>query len=96
MQVNLIDKLVSFENDTNGDLVIKHTQVLPDDYLSALKRKVMPTKTASGEYEKLFSIPTAVIDNWYARGIDYQQLSDREIARLLRAEGLDAFIVGRI
>lgn len=93
----LIDKLVSFEDAGHGNaFAIKHTQELPEDWLSKLKRKVLPTMWASNEYEKLFSVPTAVIEEWGRNGFDFYRMSDAEVARKLRADGLDAFIVGRI
>lgn len=97
MTVNLIDKLVSFEDGGHDHaLVIKHTQDIPDDWVSALKRKVLPTKWSMGEHEKLFSIPVAVIEEWQRHGYDFYKMSDAEVARKLRADGLDAFITGRI
>jgi hypothetical protein len=93
----VIDKLVSFEDAGHGNAyAIKHFQELPDDWLSALKRKVLPTKWASGEYEKLFSIPVVVVEEMQRNGADIYTMSEQEIARYLRAHGLDAFIVGRI
>jgi len=46
----------------------------------------------SGDWEKVASVPTVVIDKWLAQGIPFYELSPHEILMRLSAENLGAFI----
>lgn len=88
------DKLVSFDNTVGGDLQITHSQELPDEWLSKLKRdKIDPDHNRAGEQEHLFSIPVSVVELWLRAGFDVHRESEHAILRRLQNEGLDAFIV---
>lgn len=95
-KVNVIDPVVKLHSMSPDELVIKSEQYLPDDYVSELKRKVQPTMWASGENEVLFRIPVEVVAEMQRQGYDFYHMSDAEVARYLRVNHLDAFIVGRI
>jgi hypothetical protein len=96
-QPNIIEKLVSFEDapgvGPNAGLIIKEEQFIPDEFMSALRREREDSiHTPAGEFHRLCSIPTAVVDKWTREGFDIHRAAPREILRRLRNEQLDGFI----
>jgi hypothetical protein len=91
--VNVIEKLVGFEQDTNGSLVMRESQFIPDEYLSALKRdKVDTLHTPMGDFYQVAEIPTKLVDLWKRQGFDVMREPIRDILARLRKHDLDVFI----
>lgn len=94
MQPQVIDKLVSFdEYHPDNELVIKHTQEIPDEHIATLKRdKIDTLHTPTGDFYRVASIPTSVVDQWLTEGFDIHKEPLRDILNRLRKHDLDAFI----
>src|SRR5262245_43883626 len=91
--LNIIEKLVGFEEDIGGGLIIRETQLLPDDYISELKqRKIDTLHTPMGDFLEVCEIPTGIADKWHRQGFDVMREPIREIIKRLQQEHLDAFI----
>lgn len=89
----LIDKLVSFEDDIGGGLVIKHDQFIPDDFVPSLRREREDSlSTPAGEFHRVASIPTALVDQWKREGFDINVEPVREILKRLHKQQFDGFI----
>lgn len=100
----VIDSLVSFAEDHSDSaagpqLVIKHTQDIPDDHIAALKREKIDTLHApAGDLMRVASIPIEVLQKWDREGFHFEQEiagGTKGVLRVLnrlRAESLDAFI----
>lgn len=92
-QPTVIEKLVSFHNDPGGDLVIKNTQDIPDEFLTALRHERMDSlHTPAGEMHRVCSIPTVVVDEWKRQGFDINVEPVTEIIKRLKKHDLDAFL----
>jgi predicted transcriptional regulator len=90
--MQLIDKLVGFGENADG-LFIKQTQYIPDDYLSDLRKEREDSlSTPAGEFHRVASIPTAIVDKWIAEGFDINVAPIAEILKRLRSEQFDGFI----
>jgi len=81
----------------NEDRVLrKHTQEIPQSFLDGLaKQRNNSTSQREGEFMRVASIPTVVVEKWMREGFDI--LSDRnitgaDIVKRLKAENLDAFL----
>jgi hypothetical protein len=86
-----IEKLVSFETAPGGDLVIKHEQYIPDEFISDLRREREDSlSTPAGEFHRVLSIPTALADEWGMEFIMNAPIG--EIKKRLQKAQLDAFI----
>jgi hypothetical protein len=87
----LLDNRVTFEEDPNDGLLIKRSQELPDEYLTALKlEKADSISTPMGEMHRFCTIPEHLVDEW---GFEYIMNADpQDILRRLRQAQLDAFI----
>lgn len=100
----VIDSLVSFAEDHSDSaagpqLVIKHEQDIPDDYISKLKRdKIDTLHTPTGDFMRVASIPIDVLQKWDREGFHFEaELASgtsglMRVLNRLRAESLDAFI----
>lgn len=87
------EKLVDFDTAVGGDLLIKHTQEIPEDYISQLKRdKINADHNRAGEFERVASIPVVIVEKWLREGFDIDKESIGAIVKRLRDEHLDAFI----
>lgn len=84
------EKLVTFEDAPEG-LVIKQTQVIPDEWLQANRlERANSISTPAGELHKVASIPEAYVDKW---GMEYVMKAPvADILKRLRKEQLDDFI----
>jgi hypothetical protein len=88
----VIDKLVGFEDNADG-LLVTHSQFIPDDFISQLKRdKIDADHRPSNEMERVASIPVVVVEELMRQGYDVFKEPVRETIKKLRAMGLDAFI----
>jgi hypothetical protein len=93
MTVKLIEKLVDFDTAPGGDLIIKQSQWVPDEFLSDLRRERDDSlSTPAGEMHRVCSIPTGVVDKWMQQGFDVHREPISEILKRLRKEQLDGFI----
>lgn len=93
MQPQVIEKLVSFHNDVGGGLVVKHEQYIPDEFVSSLRREREDSlSTPAGEFHRVASIPTGVVDKWIKEGFDINVEPIKEILKRLRKEQIDGFI----
>jgi hypothetical protein len=89
----VIDKLVSFDEDTDGSLIIKHEQYIPDDFISQLKRdKIDADHAPTGEMFKACSIPVVLVEQWKREGFDIMVEPIRDVIARLKKAQLDAFI----
>lgn len=97
-QPHVIENLVSFDEDhtdsaAGPQLIIKNEQVLPDEYISTLKREKIDTlHTPSGEFVRVATIPTSVVEAWQREGFDINNEPIRDILARLRKLDMDAFI----
>ena len=80
-------------HDHESGLVIARQQHLTQEFMDALTDERHASKTMrAGEFHKVASIPAAVFDNWFARGMDPYRMSAREIVAQLKRDHLDAFL----
>lgn len=94
-KTNVIEKLVSFEDDIGGGLLIKHEQDIPQEFLDALHvSRVESLHLPTGELHKVASIPTAFIDEWMLEGFDIfdPSVTAEDIMKRLRLKNLQKFI----
>ncbi len=90
-QPYVIEKQVSFHNDPGGDLVIKHEQFIPDEFMSDLRKEREDSlHTPAGEFHRVFRIPAALADEW---GMEFLMNAPfSEIRKRLQKAQLDGFI----
>jgi hypothetical protein len=93
-EVKLIDKTVSFDEDTTDNkLIIHHSHDLPDDYISALKRdKIDTLHTHAGDFFRIATIPTGIVEAWQREGFDIHKESASAIINKIKKHDMDAFI----
>jgi hypothetical protein len=88
-----IDKLVSFDTAPGGDLVIKHSQEIPDEFLTELRQERGDSLTTpAGTFHRVASVPIACVEWMEKQGIDLNRAPISEILRWMRKWELDAFI----
>lgn len=92
--MKLIDPTVQFlDGDSDHQLVIKHTQDIPDSFLERLRAARLETAhRPMGDFHRFASIPVAVVEKWKREGFDIMHESPKAIIRKLQAEDLSAFI----
>lgn len=87
------EKLVSLEDAPGGELLVKEQQYIPDEFLTELRHERSDSlHTPAGEFHRVCSIPTAIVDKWMREGFDIAREPVREILKRLRKEERDAFI----
>lgn len=92
--INLLGVHTNFVEDSSG-LLAKHSQEIPDWYLSDLKYiRDSSLEAKEGETMRVASIPVAVVEQWQREGFDIydKNITPREILTRLRNQDLDAFI----
>lgn len=92
----MYDEEVTFDQDrSTNDLIIKRHQYIPDDFIADLKSGKMDSKNArAGDMMQTMSVPVAVIEAIKRDfGFDMMEEPQRRSMTMLRALGLDAFIV---
>jgi hypothetical protein len=99
-QPQVIDGRVSFDEDhTDPDgtkLVIKRSQNIPDEHISALKRdKIDTDHDRIGDFVRVASIPVEIVAKWEREGFKLEEHNIHQILNRLKAEHLDAFITTR-
>lgn len=101
IQPYVIEPQISFSEDYTDSvlgtqLVIKNEHYIPDDFVSSLKREKIDTlHTPEGEFMKVCSIPTGVVEKWKTEGFDIYHETAKAIIARLNKEHLDAFITTR-
>jgi hypothetical protein len=93
--INLYDTEVSFDQDrSNNDLIIKHHQYIPDDFVSDLKSAKMDSKNArSGDMMLALSVPVSVIEDLQRLyNFDAMNAPIAEVRKMLERLHMDAFI----
>lgn len=77
----------------SGDMVRKHTQNITQAFLDDLKdSRNESTQKPMGEFHRIASIPTAVVEKWLREGFDIWQASGPEIVKRLQKEDLQMFM----
>lgn len=89
----IYDKTVNFIEDTAG-LVIQHSQEIPDDFISDLKRNKIDTMhTPAGDLYRVASVPVNLAEEWKRdEGFDVWKEPARAIIARLKKHDMDAFI----
>jgi hypothetical protein len=91
-QPKVIDKLVDFKDNADG-LLITHSQHIPDDFISQLKRdKINADHDRSSEMYRVASIPVVIVEELQRLGFDVMREPVSATLKKLRDLGLDAFI----
>jgi hypothetical protein len=100
----VIDSLVSFAEDHSDSaagpkLVIKHSQDIPDDHISQLKRdKIDTLHTPTGDFMRVASIPVEILQKWDREGFNFEEVLAsgttglQRVLNRLKADSLDVFI----
>ena len=89
--MKLIESVPNIVDDV-GDLLITHTQAIPEDYIDELKAAQDEFKWNLNGFTKVASIPAAVADKWINEGFDIYKAPAQDIIRRLQLEELDYFI----
>jgi hypothetical protein len=90
----LINPKVTLLDDPSDEMVIKKTQVIPDDFLDGLAQDRLNSTKPAGNFHKFASIPVAVVEKWQREGFDVLSgnHSAKEIMARLNSEDLGYFI----
>ena len=87
---------IDTEYGENADGVFQHhTQEISQEFLDNLKQQRNASKDRrEGEYMRVASIPTVVVEKWMREGFDIMngEHSAAEIVKRLKAENLEAFL----
>lgn len=80
-----------------GDNVVrKHTQNITQSFMDGLaEQRKASTSTREGDFMRVASIPTVVIEKWMREGFNVltdKNITGRDIVKRLKAEGLDGFL----
>ncbi|MDC0134479.1 hypothetical protein OAI36_00330 [Alphaproteobacteria bacterium] len=79
-----------------GEDARKHSQDIPNWHLDNLKeQRLNSTSKKEGEFMKVASIPTAVIEKWMREGFNVmtdKNITAKQIVNKLKNENLDAFL----
>lgn len=91
----LLDAEPSFHDSPDG-LIIRKQQVITDHLLSSTASiRFEGAQRREGEFMHIAAIPTLVVEKWQREGFDImtdRNITARQIAARLKAEGLDAFL----
>ena len=89
-------KLVSVETDflqQGNNVIRKSTQEISQAFLDDLKDARNETSgKPSGEFMRVASIPTVVVEKWMREGFNIWEASATEIVKRLKSEDLDVFL----
>jgi hypothetical protein len=92
----VLDQLVNFDQDTStNDLIIKRTQDIPDDFVTALKaNKIDSFNRPTGDMLHMASIPVSVVE-MLLRDFQFDVMKEpvKRTLSMLKALHMDAFIV---
>lgn len=74
-------------------LFFHHHQLITSDFVDSLKNaRNDSVQSRCGDYHRIASVPTFVIELWMRQGIDVDNMTPREVVTRLRREGLHHFI----
>tara|TARA_Y100000022_G_C13078525_1_gene296690 strand:+ start:305 stop:610 length:306 start_codon:yes stop_codon:yes gene_type:complete len=91
-KVNLLDPDVNFIQD-NDRVMREHSQKISKAFLDDLKDSRNQTSDVpSGEFLRVASIPTGVVEKWLREGFNVWEASGKEIVKRLKNENLDYFL----
>lgn len=91
-KVNLLDPDVNFIQDNNR-VMREHSQKISKAFLDDLKDSRNQTSDVpSGEFLRVASIPTGVVEKWLREGFNVWEASGKEIVKRLKNENLDYFL----
>jgi len=91
-KVNLVDPDVNFIQD-NDRVMREHSQKISQAFLDDLKDTRNQTSSVpSGEFLRVASIPTGVVEKWLREGFNVWEASGKEIVKRLKNENLDYFL----
>ena len=91
-KVNLVDPDVNFIQD-NDRVMREHSQKISQAFLDDLKDSRNQTSDVpSGEFLRVASIPTGVVEKWLREGFNVWEASGKEIVKRLKNENLDYFL----
>lgn len=75
------------------DVVRKHTQTISQAFLDDLKdSRNMSTDQREGEFMRVASIPTVVVEQWLREGFNIYEATGPEIVKRLKDQHLDGFM----
>lgn len=93
---NLIGIDTDFVEEDDETLTRKHTQHIPQWYLDSLKKERDASRgQREGDFMRVASIPTVVVEKWQRDGFDImadRNITGAEIVARLKAENLDGFL----
>ena len=91
-KVNLVSASTDFIED-DDKLVLHHSQNISKSFLDDLTDSRNHTSgVPSGEFLRVASIPTIVVEKWMREGFNIWEASGREIVKRLKDEDLGGFM----
>lgn len=76
-----------------GDVTRKHTQNISQKFMDDLKdARNESTSNPMGEFHRVASIPTVIVEKWMREGFDLWEHTGKEIVARLKKENLDMFM----
>ena len=79
----------------SGGLYNHRTQDISQSFLDSLKeQRNNSTKQREGDYMRVASIPTVIVEKWMKEGFNIfdKNIDGKDIVKRLKAENLDAFL----
>lgn len=77
----------------HGDVTRKHTQNISQKFLDDLKdARNESTSRPMGEFHRVASIPTVIVEKWMREGFNLWEATGKEIVSRLQKENLDMFM----
>ncbi|MGM5019210.1 hypothetical protein [Tardiphaga sp. 367_B4_N1_1] len=94
-ETNVLDTLISFDEDmSNGDLIIKREQEIPDWWLAEMANLQTGKLDATGDFLHVAAVPVAVVDDLlFNYNFDVMNAPIAETVQMLRKYALDKFIL---
>jgi len=82
------------EDPSDEQIVVEHSQEITDDFLKFNKEQRDASSAPAGDYHKVASIPTAIVEKWMREGFNIfdENITAAEIVRKLSSEDLGAFL----
>lgn len=91
--ITVLDSYTEFDDNAEG-LLIKRQQIIPDSFISDLKKqKINSEHVREGEFMLVASIPVIIHEKWLKEGYDCTRAPYKDTIKKLHREGLDAFHV---
>lgn len=75
------------------DVIRKHTQTISQSFLDDLKdSRNASTEQREGDFMRVASIPTVVVEQWLREGFNIWEATGPEIVKRLKDQNLDGFM----